>query len=58
MKPQPAPDWRQTNPSYQESPARFVVINGVRCVEIDGGKLSDMAALGRDSQARGRERSA
>lgn len=51
MKPHPPPpDWRQTNPDYEESPVRVVVINGVRCVEVDGGKLYDLAMLGREPQ--------
>lgn len=45
--PEPPParvgaNWQQTNPDYQYSPPQEVIFNGMRCVEIDGGKWSDM----------------
>lgn len=31
---------------YEYSPPRKIKINGVKCVEIDGGKLYEMATFG------------
>lgn len=42
----PEPTWPPPpNPDYEVSPVTWVVIDGIRCVEIDGGKLAEMAAL-------------
>lgn len=45
MKPKPhKPEaWRTSNPSYQPSKPKKIRINGVPCVEIDGGLAYDMA---------------
>lgn len=40
----PVRDWRSTNPDYQYSPPTRVVIDGRRCVSIDGGSFADAAA--------------
>lgn len=51
--PPPArPNWRAANPGYVYSPPRRVKVNGVPCVELDGGSLADMAYTGERKGAR------
>lgn len=40
-----APDWKVTNPGYETSPTRTYRLNGREVVEIDGGKLYELATL-------------
>ncbi|WP_202842004.1 hypothetical protein [Luteimonas saliphila] len=35
------------NPAYEYTPPREVVINGIRCVELDGGFM-ELAKWGKD----------
>lgn len=43
----PADSWRESNPGYQQTPPRRVRINGVECIEVDGGLVYDASRLGR-----------
>ena len=37
----PVPGQRAMNPEYIAEPPREVTINGLRCVQIDGGRYAD-----------------
>lgn len=45
LRPDLRPDWRKTNPGYQPAKAGTVVIDGKRCVVVDGGRMADAGYL-------------
>lgn len=49
-KNKPAPDWRITNPKYQETSVR--ISRDGRTFSMDGGRVADMIRMGQRKEGR------